>query len=192
MDVSENSGTPKSSILIGFSIINHPFYTHIGVYNSTHNRIVGAYLAPAPPPLCLTAWRRVQEHCCLKLSTKNVSIVGGFSINPSEKKICAMSNWKSSSPGMNNKNLWNHHLCMCVCVRKMAVSLQESDDLWWECNIWFLGWRLWASKCTPSNYFCRCLLMTVYFLKIMFKSLVKSPLYLEKNTKCIQILSNLL
>ena len=25
MDVSENSGTPKSSILIGLSIINHPF-----------------------------------------------------------------------------------------------------------------------------------------------------------------------
>ena len=26
MDVSENSGTPKSSILIGVSIINHPFW----------------------------------------------------------------------------------------------------------------------------------------------------------------------
>ena len=26
MDVSENSGTPKSSILIGFSIIKHPFW----------------------------------------------------------------------------------------------------------------------------------------------------------------------
>ena len=26
MDVSENSGTPKSSILIGFSSINHPFW----------------------------------------------------------------------------------------------------------------------------------------------------------------------
>ena len=25
MDVSENRGTPKSSMLIGFSIINHPF-----------------------------------------------------------------------------------------------------------------------------------------------------------------------
>ena len=25
MDVSKNSGTPKSSILIGFSITNHPF-----------------------------------------------------------------------------------------------------------------------------------------------------------------------
>ena len=39
MDVSKNSGTPKSSISIGFSIINHPFWgtpifgnTHIGVY----------------------------------------------------------------------------------------------------------------------------------------------------------------
>ena len=26
MGVSENSGTPKSSILIGFSTINHPFW----------------------------------------------------------------------------------------------------------------------------------------------------------------------
>ena len=26
MDVSENNGTPKSSIQIGFSIINHPFW----------------------------------------------------------------------------------------------------------------------------------------------------------------------
>ena len=26
MGVSKNSGTPKSSILIGFSIINHPFW----------------------------------------------------------------------------------------------------------------------------------------------------------------------
>ena len=37
MDVSENSGTPKSSIFIGFSIIDNPFWgtrifgnTHIG------------------------------------------------------------------------------------------------------------------------------------------------------------------
>ena len=31
MDVSENSGTPKSSILIGFSIINH-FWKHPYIY----------------------------------------------------------------------------------------------------------------------------------------------------------------
>ena len=35
MDVSENRDTPKSSILIGFSIINHPFWgTHI--FGNTH------------------------------------------------------------------------------------------------------------------------------------------------------------
>ena len=39
VSVSENSGTPKSSILIGFSIINHPFWgtfifgnTHVGLH----------------------------------------------------------------------------------------------------------------------------------------------------------------
>ena len=39
MDVSENNGTPKSSISIGFSIINHPFWgtpifgnAHIGIF----------------------------------------------------------------------------------------------------------------------------------------------------------------
>ena len=39
MEVSENRGTPKSSILIGFSIVNHSFWgtpifgnTHVHVY----------------------------------------------------------------------------------------------------------------------------------------------------------------
>ena len=39
MGVSKNRGTPKSSILIGFSIVNHPFWgtsifgnTHIYIY----------------------------------------------------------------------------------------------------------------------------------------------------------------
>ena len=35
MDVSENSGTPKSSLLIGFSIINHPFWG-TPIFGNTH------------------------------------------------------------------------------------------------------------------------------------------------------------
>ena len=35
MDVSENSGTPKSSILIGFSIINRPFWGST-IFGNTH------------------------------------------------------------------------------------------------------------------------------------------------------------
>jgi len=35
LDVSENRGTPKSSILIGFSIINHPF-RGTPIFGNTH------------------------------------------------------------------------------------------------------------------------------------------------------------
>ena len=35
MDVSKNSGTPKSSILIGFSIVNRPFWG-IPIFGNTH------------------------------------------------------------------------------------------------------------------------------------------------------------
>ena len=35
MGVSENSGTPKSSILIGFSLINHPFWG-TNIFGNTH------------------------------------------------------------------------------------------------------------------------------------------------------------
>jgi len=35
MGVSENDGTPKSSILIGFSIVNHPFWG-IPIFGNTH------------------------------------------------------------------------------------------------------------------------------------------------------------
>ena len=38
IDVSENSGTPKSSILIGVSIINHPFWGTT-IFGNTHIEI---------------------------------------------------------------------------------------------------------------------------------------------------------
>ena len=36
MDVSKNGGTPKSSILIGFSIINHLFLGCFPIFGNTH------------------------------------------------------------------------------------------------------------------------------------------------------------
>ena len=39
MDVSENSGTPKSSILIGFSNINRPFWG-TPIFGNTHMAII--------------------------------------------------------------------------------------------------------------------------------------------------------
>ena len=39
MDVSKNSGASKSSILIGFSIINHPFWGPTPIFGNTHIHI---------------------------------------------------------------------------------------------------------------------------------------------------------
>ena len=43
MGVSENRGTPKSSILIGFSIMNHPFWG-IPIFGNTHIYIYTVYI----------------------------------------------------------------------------------------------------------------------------------------------------
>ena len=45
MGVSENSGTPKSSILIWFSIINHPFWSILG-YPYFWKHPLYAYMIP--------------------------------------------------------------------------------------------------------------------------------------------------
>ena len=44
MDVSKNSGTPKSSILIGFSIINHPFLG-TPIFGNTRILLLGVFFA---------------------------------------------------------------------------------------------------------------------------------------------------
>ena len=50
MDVSENSGTPKSSILIGCSFINHPFWGTI-IFGNTHIKVVQIKMEPENKPL---------------------------------------------------------------------------------------------------------------------------------------------
>ena len=55
MDVSKNSGTPKSSILIGFSIINHPFWGS-PIFGNTHMHVlqfVGFFLND-----CEDCWKK--------------------------------------------------------------------------------------------------------------------------------------
>ena len=56
MDISENSGTPKSSILIGFSIINHLFWGTT-IFGNTH-----IYLQMNFLKLVVKVSLRVAEH----------------------------------------------------------------------------------------------------------------------------------
>ena len=50
MGVSENSGTPKSSILIGFSTINHPFWGTT-IFGNTQILLLGSNISPTKAPL---------------------------------------------------------------------------------------------------------------------------------------------
>ena len=59
MDVSKNRGTPKSSILIGFSIINHPFWD-TPIFGNTHI-IRGTKGTPNPTPKCFFSDGRSQD-----------------------------------------------------------------------------------------------------------------------------------
>ena len=57
MDVSENRGTPKSSILIGFSIIDHPFWG-TPIFGNTQNILYTQHAStPASTPSALLFFR---------------------------------------------------------------------------------------------------------------------------------------
>ena len=51
MGVSKNNGTPKSSILIGFSIINHPFWG-TPIFGNTH---ISRVISPSVKPMDFSA-----------------------------------------------------------------------------------------------------------------------------------------
>ena len=73
MDVSENSGAPKASILIGYSIINHPFWgptTHISLQRCINVSVPG-FPDPAESawqrPTHLGAWSKTRWAWCGRL-----------------------------------------------------------------------------------------------------------------------------
>ena len=62
LDVSRNSGTPKSSILIGFSIINHPFWGTL-IFGNTHF-LVGQVTWHLTILWCCCGCGRFRFGCC--------------------------------------------------------------------------------------------------------------------------------
>ena len=61
MDVSKNRGTPKSSILIGFSIINHPFWG-TPIFGNTYMKIYPSQSLTSASPENGGAWWFVGFH----------------------------------------------------------------------------------------------------------------------------------
>ena len=98
MDVSENSGTPKSSILIGSSIINHPFWgtpilgsplIYIYIHISKHHATVAALLATGTKDL---------DHWGTRGGTESAALLGyrwDGVVETREDHICIKKNRRS-------------------------------------------------------------------------------------------------
>ena len=71
MDVSENSGTPESSILIAFSIINHPFLG-TPIFGNTHISPVSTLRIPSSASC---NWSRKSCNCRICAGCKNAGFV---------------------------------------------------------------------------------------------------------------------
>ena len=100
MDVSENNGTPKSSILIGFSIINHPFWGTPILWN-THMFVF----------LSISFWGY-----CLCTDTRYLEVEwnpGGMVFSPGikvgrKKRISGPDLFQSSMFFLFQPWIWNH------------------------------------------------------------------------------------
>ena len=78
MDVSKNNGTPKSSILIGFSIINHPFWGTL-IFGNTHmflRRLDPNTFSPLPFDLGIAQEIKFRSALFRQSSRENVGTVG--------------------------------------------------------------------------------------------------------------------
>ena len=93
LDVSKNSGTPKLSILIGFSIINHPFWGTF-IFGNTH-------LFEGDPN-----WFKFT---CSEASSLELQIDGGFLLA-----------WQPTHP---EGIAFTVHLFWCTCLRYDDVDV---------------------------------------------------------------------
>ena len=91
MDVSENSGTPKSSILIGFSIMNHPFWGTT-IFGNTHMDLGQGKIYIA-----------LQNNPSARHQAANTSLAPGFfqMFGFDLKGTYLMAGWKTSSGKLN-------------------------------------------------------------------------------------------
>ena len=88
MGVSKNSGTPKSSILIGCSIINHPFWG-IPIFGNTHIGIQQVGYGDFPCKVAVDTWS------ALIFGFRDGMILGRFSHQRSNQRK-TLPTWPSS------------------------------------------------------------------------------------------------
>ena len=164
-DVSENSGTPKSSILIGFSIINHPFWgtTILGNPHTNPSSLCHGRMDPSMPSNSRTTGKGLgtcfNRALCSHLSRpkKATGLKKTWSFPPCI--FFAGEKCQLTSHTLNSKILFCSflHSCMFSLVNSRDVHLFESKLPPFEAASFqvsklamdFLFMRDGSPKCTP-------------------------------------------
>ena len=151
MDVSENSGTPKSSISIGFSIINHPFWGTSIFGNIQMFQLFSTYAS---------LWFSTGQHD-----------MNGLKMLKPQGDQCQTLDETASIELPTTPNAWDmkvfpcSKLNFCYNIRRVNIfRIRYGQDLWFSppsfwlvwCNPTF-GWSL--VDCLHERKFCRDLIL---------------------------------
>ena len=104
MGVSKNNGTPKSSIVIGFSIINNPFWGVYHPYFWKHPNLPVNFkqLFPNPKPRCVFFTDAIGNiNCSTCLGGKNGRFTSNRDFNLFLKACSSSSSWQQASFALN-------------------------------------------------------------------------------------------
>ena len=125
MGVSKNNGTPKSSIFIGFSIINHPFWGPTPIFGNIHmshslwGRSVTFY-----------SLRRRNFSATSLPVCRDVRLPGDFS--PSAKRAESIwSSWDVHGLIFLGTLIWYSNFCMLFC---WSICCAKIVKIWQNIN----------------------------------------------------------
>ena len=151
MDVSKNSGTPKSSNLIGFSIINHPFWgtpifgnTHIPWPMEIHH---GKRLVSNREPVLLRrnfvqCYRPNQRYSLVEWSAffwrRRHGDSNRWWTMMDDRWWMMIDAWNPKQPFINGCFNW---MIPNLYIENGCLGFQVMDDGWWMMNdeIWMMA-----------------------------------------------------
>ena len=158
MDVSENNGTPKSSILIGFSILNHPFWGTLILGNTYIFVVLSLFLIHLHPFFFNEEIPQVSNHTFESRYQCQRPI-----------QVHASPAWASFP--------WDDFPSKFARI----FSMKNCEKLWWWifCNILWRDWWWWEN--VLGQFYQKCL---VPFLVIPSRTCFEFQA-LEKNARQI-------
>ena len=152
MELSWNSGTPKSSTSIGFSFINHPFFEvppfqetiiHLYVYIRIYIMIS---ILPTHSPCFFCFQGRTKD---IPSHVMSLSPLWMRTVSPRWSKVGASrakqkAEKKRPWPWMNWDNGWTMDIHNQFLYPPVSISrsIEVLDGVWWIWWIWWI-WRIW-------------------------------------------------